>query len=82
MIGGDAIISPSLGLVNPATNPNPNWELGEMAAGVAAEVSAGVSSLGGMASFEMQVFVFRQKFTLEDAIEFHTFAPLDALACV
>ena len=28
------------------------------------------------------VRVFRQKFTLEDAIELHAFAPLEALACV
>jgi hypothetical protein len=28
------------------------------------------------------VHVFRQKFTLEDAIEFHAFAPLEALASV
>jgi hypothetical protein len=28
------------------------------------------------------VRVFRQKFTLEDAIEFHAFAPLEALPCV
>jgi hypothetical protein len=28
------------------------------------------------------VRVFRQKFALEDAIEFHAFAPLEALPCV
>jgi hypothetical protein len=28
------------------------------------------------------VRVFQQKFTLEDAIEFHAFAPLEALPCV
>jgi hypothetical protein len=28
------------------------------------------------------VRVFRQNFTLEDAIEFHAFAPLEALPCV
>jgi hypothetical protein len=27
-------------------------------------------------------FFFRQKFALEDAIEFHFFAPLEALPCV
>jgi hypothetical protein len=27
------------------------------------------------------VFVSRQKFTLEDTIEFHAFAPLEALPC-
>jgi hypothetical protein len=28
------------------------------------------------------VRIFRQKFTREDAIEFHAFAPLEALPCV
>ena len=28
------------------------------------------------------VRVFRQRFALEDAIEFHAFAPLEALPCV
>jgi hypothetical protein len=33
-------------------------------------------------TFCRMVLVFKLKFTLEDAIEFHAFAPLEALPCV
>ncbi len=36
----------------------------------------------GTVSWRGAVLVFRQKFTLDDAIEFHAFAGLEALACV
>ena len=37
---------------------------------------------GLFATFTCTVRVLRLKFTLEDAIEFHAFAPLEALSCV
>jgi len=39
-------------------------------------------SHNALESIPSTVRVFRQKFTFEDAIELHAFAPLEALACV
>jgi hypothetical protein len=50
------------------------FQNGEVVNNSASQRSAGFSGC--------TVRVLRQKFTLEDAIEFYAFAPLEALACV
>jgi hypothetical protein len=62
----------------------PMWPVGDTVVGRVAAVVAEVAGLFPEPTFhlggdEATVRVFRQKFKLEDAIEFHAFAPLEAL---